>query len=317
MLRYLPLLLAALPLANAAAADALYDLSGRVEPAGRAAVSLYGATSPFTTSTLSGDDGSFTFHRLLPGEYTVAVFYTDRGEARRTIEVGAGTADSHNRITVKLVFQDSDFVVADAMRRRHAVSASQLSIPEKAQKLYEDAHRALSHREAPAAEKSLEEAVEIAPQFSAAWNELGTIAYQTQRFDRAEQCFRQALEDDPRAYEPLVNLGGVLVTVHRTDEALTFNIRAVLARPNDALAQSQLGLTYFQADNFDLALKHLDLARHIDPGHFSCPQLTIAEIYLRRGEHKEAADVMEEFLKYHPDWPSAAKMRDVIAQLRQ
>jgi len=38
---------------------------------------------------------------------------------------------------------------------------------------------------------------------------------------------------------------------------------------------------------------------------------------LRRGDRSAAADIMEEFLKYHPDWPNAAKMREAIVQFRQ
>jgi tetratricopeptide (TPR) repeat protein len=157
----------------------------------------------------------------------------------------------------------------------------------------------------------------MAPRFSMAWNELGTIAYQTRKFDRAEECFRQALQQDPGAFEPLVNLGGVLVAVHKLDEAADYNLRAVLARPNDALANSQLGLTYFELQRMDLAQKYLERARQIDPAHFSHPQLLLAEIHLRRGERLQAAAVLEEFLKYHPDWPQAAKMRQTIADLRQ
>ena len=58
-------------------------------------------------------------------------------------------------------------------------------------------------------------------------------------------------------------------------------------------------------------------ARQIDAAHFSHPQLLLAEIHLRRGERREAAAVLEEFLKYHPDWPQAAKMRQTIPELRQ
>ena len=314
MLRFLwPLILAM----TASAVDPTYELIGHIKPQGPASVTLFGATTPFTVSSLTGDDGSFTFHKLEPGEYTVAVFFPDRGEARRTLEIGPGTADSRHRVTAALEFQDADFTFADAMRRRHTVSARQLAIPDKALRQYEDAQKALSRRDVEAAVKNLEQAVDEAPQFSAAWNELGTIAYQTRNYARAEECFREALHQDPQSYEPLVNLGGVLVTLNRTDEALTYNIYAVLVRPNDALAQSQLGMSYFQARNFDLAMKHLELARQLDPAHFSCPQLTMAEIHLRHGDRRAAADDLEDFLRYHPDWPTAAKMRESIVQFRQ
>jgi len=301
----------------ASAADPAYDLTGHIRPEGTAAVSLFGATTPFRAADISDSSGRFTFKKLEAGAYTIAVFFPDRGEARQTIEIGPSNADEHRRVNLNLEFKDSDFVFADPIRRRHAISARQLSVPDRAVRDYEDAQRALGRHETESAVKSLEHAVEIAPQFSAAWNELGTIAYQTRRYDRAEQCFRQALDQDPDAYEPLVNLGGVLVTLERTDESLDYNIRAVLARPNDALANSQLGQSYFQADNYDLALKYLARARALDPTHFSHPQLVMAEIHLRRGERAAAADDLDDFLKHHPDWPKADAMRKAIADFRQ
>jgi tetratricopeptide (TPR) repeat protein len=157
----------------------------------------------------------------------------------------------------------------------------------------------------------------LAPQFADAWNELGTIAYQTQKYARAEECFREALKQDAEAFEPLVNLGGVLVTVHRADEAWQYNARAVALRPNDALAHSQLGMNYYQLGDLGLSVKHLEQARAIDPAHFSHPQLLLAEIHLRRGEKSAAADSLEEFLRYHPDWPQAARIREKIVELRK
>jgi tetratricopeptide (TPR) repeat protein len=311
------LLLWALAAVAAFAAEPVYELAGHIQPEGTATVSLYGATTPFRGLARSDPAGKFTFKKLKAGAYTVAVFFSGRGEARQTVEIGPGTADEHRRVNLRLDFKDSDFALGDLARRRHSISARQLAIPDTAHQAFEEAQRALGRRDTDSAVKDLERAVELAPQFSGAWNELGTIAYQTGKFDRAEQCFRQSLDHEPKAFEPLVNLGGVLVTLGRTDEALDYNIRAVLVRPNDALANSQLGQAYFQAGNYDLALKHLEHARQSDPTHFSHPQLVMAEIHLRRGEQAAAAADLEDFLKHHPDWPKAAAMRQAIADFRQ
>ncbi len=166
------------------------------------------------------------------------------------------------------------------------------------------------------AEKRLERAVDRSPEFSAGWNNLGTIAYQQHNYERAEECFRQALEQDPQSYEALVNLGGVLITLHKLDEALSQNSLAVQKRPNDALAQSQLGMTYFSLAQYDFAKKHLEQARQIDPAHFSYPQLVLAEIYLREGDRREAADALDDFLEHHPDWAQAGAIRNKIVDLR-
>jgi len=313
MYRFCLWVLLAMPLL---AGDALYELSGRVAPPEHALVSLFGATEPFEANT-EIDGAHYRFRHLRAGTYTIAVYVPGRGEARETVEVGRGTADSHRRVTRDLAFHDSDFVLNDAIRRRNTVSTRQLAIPDLALREYQEAAKDLEKHQVESATRRLQHAVELAPQFADAWNTLGTIAYQTQQYDRAEQCFRTAMEQDPRAYEPLVNLGGVLISTHKLGDALIYNQDAVLLRPNDALANSQLGLTYFYVENFDLAVKYLEIARRIDPAHFSHPQLVLAEIYLRRGDKRAAADMLEDFVQHHPDYPTAAKIRENIVKLRQ
>jgi tetratricopeptide (TPR) repeat protein len=305
-----------LPLLLAFVAVDLYDLTGQFTPPARAAVSIYRVAGPYTNSTLTEDDGRFAFKKLEPGAYTVSVFIPARGEARQTVEVGPSNADDRHRVAVTLNLKESDFVFSDVMRRRHSVSAKQLAIPEKALRDYEDAQKDLAKSDTEAAIAHLNRAVELAPQFANAWNNLGTIAYQTRNFERAEACFRRALEADETAFEPLVNLGGVLVTLHKLDEAWKYNVAAVLARPNDALANAQLGMTYFEMGSLPLAEKHLLKALEVDPAHFSHPQLFLAEIHLRRNDRKAAAADLEDFLKYHPDWPQAAAMRQKMAEWR-
>jgi Tfp pilus assembly protein PilF len=309
----LPILLLA---ATCCGAQPLYELSGQILPEGMASVTLFGATHPFTTSTLADEAGRFTIKKLQAATYTISVFLPGQGEARQTLEVGPGSADVRRRVQITLRLSDSDFD-RSALGRQHAVSRRELTIPEKAVREYADAQKDLERHDTAAAEKHLERAVEQAPQFAQAWNNLGTIAYQTRRFPLAEQRFREALRQDSAAYEPLVNLGGVLVTMHKLDEALEVNVHAMLVRPNDALAHSQLGMTYFELGQYDNAVKHLERARQLDPSHFSHPQIYLAEIHLRRGEKRAAADVMEDFLRHHPDYPEAVTVRRRITELRQ
>ena len=298
------------------AAEPRYELRGQLRPPGRAAVSLFGATTPFASGAAADSLGRFQFRNLLAGSYTLAVFVSGRGEARRTIEVGPGTAGSRRRVHVRIDLGDSAFAYG-AVERRHKVDARQLAVPPGAWKAFEQAQKALEQRDAIAARTHLERAVQIAPAFAMAWNTLGTIAYQSREFPRAEECFRRSLEADAGAFEPLVNLGGVLVTTRRLEEALRFNTLAVVARPNDALANSQLGMTYFYLDRLDLARKHLAQARQADPAHFSHPQLLLAEIELRGQNWQGAADQLEDFLTQHPDWPRGDQVRAAIRDLRQ
>ena len=308
--------LAALLCAAAWCEEPKFELAGEIRPVARAAVSLHGATTPFAASTLSDPRGRFRFRGLMPGSYTVVVFIPGRGEARQTVEVGPSLADAKGRVAVNIEVTEARLLTEEAVRRKNLISARELSIPDRARREYSEAQKKLSRRDVPGAIAHLERAVKIAPQFAAAWNNLGTIAYQSRDFPRAESHFREALEQDAEAFEPVVNLGGVLLTLGKLEEALKYNLYAVLLRPTDALANSQLGMNYFGLGDLDRGLKYLTIAKHIDPTHFSHPQLTLAEIHLRRNDRRAAADELEDFLKRHPDWPQALKMREAIQNLR-
>ena len=298
-----------------AAADPAFDIQGNIQPEARAAVHLHGATSPFTASTLADARGRFQFRKLLPGSYTISVFLPGRGESRRTIEVGPSLADARGRVPITIDIVDSKLQTDDMIRRKNLISARELSIPDKARREYDEAQKRLGRRDIEGAVAHLETAVKLAPQFSAAWNNLGTISYQTRQYERAEAHFRRALEANPESFEPAVNLGGVLLNLEKVDEALQYNQYAVLTRPADALSNSQLGMTYFYRGDLDRALKYLKTAKGLDPAHFSHPQLLLAEIYLRKKDQTAAAAEMEDFLKHHPDWPAAAQVREAIGKL--
>jgi Flp pilus assembly protein TadD len=292
-----------------------YDLRGRIEPAASAPVLLQGTTVPFADKAVSGTDGRFQFHRLAAGTYTLVISTSARGEARQTIELSPGTVDSKGRLDIVIRIDDGRLESEGVRATGATVSATILSIPDRALREYRTAQRCLSRSDSECASGHLRRAVEIAPQFPAAWNQLGTIAYQTRRFRDAETNFRRALAADPGAFEPLVNLGGVLLNLGRPGEAIGYNRKAVARRPNDALANSQLGLSCFELNELDLAEKYLKIAVRLDPAHFSRPQLPLAGIYLMRGDRTSAVQTLRGFLDQHPDSPQAASVRQKIALL--
>jgi tetratricopeptide (TPR) repeat protein len=284
-----------------------FQLIGQLQPRQSIQVYLQGATTPFDARTEAGLDGKFRFRKLSAGTYVLIV-----AGLQRTVEIGPSLADSKGRIHIAL-----DVPADSQPQNRNRVSVHELSIPKSALREYEGAQQALSRRDVTVAVKHLKQAVELEPQFSAAWNHLGTIAYQSGKYHEAESDFRKALTAEPGAYAPLVNLGGVLINLAQWNEALEYNRRAVLANPQDPLANSQLGMAYFFSGQMNQAEKYLTVAKQLDPAHFSHPQLLLAEIHLRRNQPQAAADELEDLLKHHPDLPKAAKVRDEIARLRK
>ncbi len=301
-----------------ASAMANYELTGRIEPPAPVSVYLHGALKPYQNSTTSGDDGRFRFSKVPEGTYTLVISTEARGEVLQTVELSAGTVDSRGRLDLVLTIDPGKLESESGKRTAATVSAIVLSIPDRAVREYTEAQNCLTRvdgRETACATAHLRRAVEIAPRFTAAWNQLGTMAYQDHEYNQAEADFRKALEADPDAFEPLVNLGGVLLNLARPREALAYNQRAVGKRPNNALANSQLGLAYFYLNEVDAAEKSLKIAVSLDPAHFSHPQLTLAQIYERRGDRTSALGQLRDFLGRHPDAPQVQAVRAKIAEL--
>ncbi len=301
---------------SAGAAEQTLELRGQIEPApGKAAVTLDAALGSFTASTISDARGRFKFKKLQPGPYSVTVFIAGAGVSRRTVEVTPSLADPKGRVHAVIPFNPSPVSAGRLAARRNTVSVGDLAIPDRAKREYDEAQQKLGGNDVEGAIRHLKRAVEIAPGYMMAWNNLGTIAYHARRFEDAETYFRKALEARPGAFPPAVNLGGVLLYTGKHEEALKFNKYAVETRPRDALANSQLGMTYFLLNQDDEALRYLNAARELDPSHFSSPQLLMAEIHIRRRDRLSAIKELKEFLALHPDSPEAPKVRGFLDRL--
>ena len=274
-----------------------------------ALVVLHGVRTPFYRQTETDPVGNFRFKGVPAGTYTLSAEAPGRGYRTVTVEVSSSLADARQRIRRTVV------LLAQPDSAAHEVSVGELTVPRPALRRYQRAQKQLGRGNVQGAVKVLTKTVEKWPQFTQAWNLLGTIAHKAQRFEEAKSHFERALEASPRSFPPLVNLGGVLISLKRYPEALKINLQAVAEKPDDALANSQLGLSYLGTGEDQLAITHLVRAKQADPSHFSHPQLSLARIYLRQGRAVEARRELREFVRLHPDRPESDMARRAITQL--
>jgi tetratricopeptide (TPR) repeat protein len=311
-------LFVAIAAGTAPASDPTYQIKGKIlQPDGKsfgrwAIVFLSSATTPFATRAIGDTGGSFGFKNLSAGTYNLTVAIPRVGEITKTIEVSPNFADAKRVVRTTLVFDRSTV----SSKPLHKVSAAALAIPDNANREYNRAMECLERKDVDGAIEKLRRALKIAPRFPAALNALGTISYQLKQYPAAEEYFRNALQIDPEAYEPLVNLAGTLLSLERCGDALSWNLRAVNARPNDPLAQSQLGRNYFCLGQYEHAETHLKQAKALDASHFSFPQLVLARVYREFKNWPAAVNELEEFLKLHPDSKFAGYARQDLADVR-
>lgn len=275
-------------------------------------VFLQDTATPFVVQTRAGLNGKFRFKNVQSGLYVLIIAVPRWGEMHQTIEIGPSSVTVGRRIEQTFYFKPRLF-----NKETQTVSINQLSVSRKAVREYRKARDRLSKRDVSGAIQFLEKAVALSPQFSEAWNQLGTIAYRSQNLEKAESYFQEALKQEPDSYPPLVNLGGVLLSQGKIQESLPLNQQAVKLRPDDPLAHAQLGYNYFLLQQNEGAEKHLKQAKKLDSKHFSAPRLVLAELYSQMGNLAAELVELEEFLKFHPDSDLVPDIVKKVEQVRR
>ena len=317
MIRILAFLALAMLATSAATASVhRFDVVGDVRNARFANVSLHSASTPWSATANTDPAGRFKFSKVPEGVYTLMAFGR-RGEAHQTVQVTAAAAaanKSKSKVRVHVLLAGDS--VRTAMRR-NLVSLRQLSIPEKAFKLYGDAEKHLQKDDTPGAVEKLKEAVGIAPGFLAAYSKLSIIAFHQKKFPDAEGYLREGLKQEPTSYDLLSKLVQVLTVLGRHREAVTVGESVLKIRPGDPMSNSQIGVNLLELGEVDGAVQHLTAAKKVDPNHFSAPQLVLARIWMDRRKPDWAIGEVEDYLKRHPGAPDAASLRAWMERIRQ
>ena len=295
-----------------------YQIVGRVMAKGITATSLATLTVSLSASAFPAYqrtevdwDGNFGFKNLRPGTYTLILRVPGAGSVRQNVEVGPTKADERGRISTTLEFASDGRPAAF-----NVTSVRRLSIPQQAVDEYQKGLKHLENQKIDKALKSFRKTIEIAPRHASARNRVATIEYQRGEYAAAEKQYRLILEQRATYFAALINLGGVLLAQGRHEESLEINFRALEARSDEPLVHAQIGYCYYNLGEFDKSEEYLKKAKELEPGHFSFPELLLAEIYKKRLDVEAGVRELEEFLRLHPDSARVAEVRDSLAALR-
>ncbi len=274
-------------------------------------VQIRGPNLPASLSTVADSRGRFRFKKVQAGMYILTAFVPRVARIKRTIEVGSSSADAKGRVNLDLKLEPRPRPPG-----RFQVEATQLSIPEKARAEYAKGLQRLVKKDLAGASDSFAQALDLAPQFAAAWYQLGLVACQQGLYTDAVNHFREALRHNPESYQTLLSLGAALLVLRNGPDALAVNERAARIRPDDPEAQAQLGMSYLSLERLEDAERHLKATIALDPANFHYPQLLLAEIYRRRRDYASTMLQLEEFLRLHPDSQKALEVSQVLREIR-
>jgi cytochrome c-type biogenesis protein CcmH/NrfG len=134
--------------------------------------------------------------------------------------------------------------------------------------------------------------------------------------DQELQGWRNILTTDPKNVRANVELGNRLYDAGRYTEAITYYQQAITLDPKNVSVSTDLATALFYAGRADDALAQLDRSLAIDPKHGQ----TLFNIGIvkrdGRNDPKGAIAAWERLLASVPEYPDAAKVRSMIAELK-
>lgn len=185
------------------------------------------------------------------------------------------------------------------------VSFTTLTAPKQAKKAYERGAKALRSVEEPDHARAipfLERAVEVHPEFAAAWEALGRARLGLGERAGAREAFERAVEIDDRFLKPYVALTEMAVEEKDWIELESLTDRYLAMSPGSMkmrLFNSFAALKSGKSSKAKAMAEMIENAGEMDD--WPMTYLILAEVYTDWGEFKEAAKLYEAYLSTLPD----------------
>lgn len=184
--------------------------------------------------------------------------------------------------------------------------------------LFDKAHEEWLHRNFDPAQKDLEQAVQLSPQFAEAWYMLGRLQMRTS-LDAATASLKKAQEADPKFVAPCVILAALAVQRRNWAEAELWSSRALQLDPNGT---AQIWYYAAQADYHmgknEAARIGAQNALDMDPEH-NVPNAEdlLALTLAAKGDYAGAAAHLRHTLNYITTGPSVDVIKRQLAFMEQ
>jgi tetratricopeptide (TPR) repeat protein/SAM-dependent methyltransferase len=175
---------------------------------------------------------------------------------------------------------------------------------DKAGVLFSEAFSAFQAGQRDVAESKLREAVRINPNFAEAYNNLGNLLQESNRFEESETAFRRAIQLRPDYIDPHYNLGNLLKAAQRPAEAETTYRRALALKPDHAGTFLNLANLLQEEGRLDEAEADLRKAIEASPG-FVHAKNNLANLLKVAGRLEEAEATFRDAIALEPGYADA------------
>jgi len=189
------------------------------------------------------------------------------------------------------------------------ISVTSMAAPKDAMRAYEKAQKAKAEKPEEA-EKYLTKAVEIYPQFAAAWTLLGDIHRQRNDFEAARTDYTRAAAADPQFVNPEYGLTIIAMQEKKWDDAVRLSDQVLKLNPGAfPLAYFFSAAANYNLQKFEAAEDSARKFKALDTQH-AHPDvcLLLSYVLLRKQDYAGAAHEIRDYLAAEPNSPNAEQL---------
>jgi predicted Zn-dependent protease len=290
-------------------------------PPQRVLVSLELRATPMN-SVYTDSQGAFGFHGLQPDSYEVTVDDDQYQPARVAAVMHPTTLSPTVYVEIQLVPKSSTNGATLTPRQPGSnpytmdIKEYSKSFPKKAVKEFEKGVEADRDNKKDDAIVHYRKAIEIAPDFHPAHNNLGTMYMGKSDFKSAEEQFREAVRLDQNEAQAYFNLSNVLMLTSRYPEAETTLAQGLQRRPDSAFGYFLQGCLYGRTGKLAEAESSLQNSLRLDP-KMSQAHLQLVNLYVRQNRRGDAITQLQAFLKGFPTAAAAPQAQEILNKLQK
>jgi Tfp pilus assembly protein PilF len=197
------------------------------------------------------------------------------------------------------------------------ISLTSMQAPKDAKKEYEKGQKAAQEKKLPDAEKHLQKAVSVYPQYAAAWSMLGAVHSEMNQTEAAYKDYQQALTADPKFVNPYYGLSVLSMRENKWKEVVQYTDQAIKLNPY-AFPVTYLynSAANFNLGNLDLAEKSARKFVTMDTEHRR-PEvaLLLGEILAKKHDYAGALAQKRSYLAMAPNAPNSEAVREDVKRL--
>ncbi len=259
------------------------------------------------SSTYTAPNGSFEIMNLASGPYEVHAI----GGLNDTLErVDLHSGDSF--VSLRLPQPDG----AQAGDGGSTVSVAQYRVPSKARDVFHKAQKALDKQKYDQAEKLVDKALEIFPQYADALTLRALLRMDAGRQPEAIDDLQHAIHCDPSYGLAYIVMGAALNQTSRFDDAVRALQRGISLNPASWQAYFEMGKAFVGKGDFPTAVRNLEQAQGMAPDAYAPLHLVKAHALLGMKDYPNAMTELEKYLERDPHGQSSAQARETLAKVK-